>query len=132
MREREEKTRFFARQLRKRMTKAEVILWVHLRRIPDAHFRKQHPIGQYIADFACVSAKLVVEVDGATHGSEEERDYDRTRDAYMHELGWTVIRVTNTDVYCNLDGVLRRVWAGVPLPSRATRAPPPPQAGEDK
>ena len=102
------------------MTGAEVILWTRLRRHNiDAHrFRRQHPIGPFIADFACLPLKLVIEVDGATHWTEEAQAYDRRRSAWLARLGWREIRVTNFDVYRNLDRVLEHIWrtAGRHLP----------------
>ncbi len=92
------------------MTRAEIILWQHLRRLQTGHrFRRQHPVGPYFADFACFKAKLVVEVDGATHSEDHEMDHDRQRTAYLNRLGWTVIRVTNVDIYENMDGVMRHI-----------------------
>jgi very-short-patch-repair endonuclease len=97
----------FARRLRKSMTRAEVLLWSQLRRETLGHrFRKQHPIGPYVADFACVEARLVVEVDGATHGSDEEIAYDRQRTAFIETNGWRVVRVWNGDVMGDLTGVV--------------------------
>ena len=92
-------TREFARSLRRKLTRAETILWSRLRRdqIAGYRFRKQHPIGPYIADFACLIAKLVVEVDGGTHSTDRERAYDRARDAYLRERGWRVCRVSNEE-----------------------------------
>ncbi len=101
------------------MTDAELILWSRLRRKSfDGHsrFRRQHPIGPYIADFACVAAWLVIEVDGDTHGSAEEVAHDRRRDAFLKERGWRVFRVGNHDIYENLDGVLEGIWRALPLP----------------
>ena len=97
-----------ARTLRKQMTNAETILWSRLRRgaLGGHRFRKQHSIGPYIADFASVAAKLVVEVDGDSHGADDAVAYDRRRDAYMNEQGWRVLRVTNKDVFKRLDDVL--------------------------
>jgi very-short-patch-repair endonuclease len=67
------------------MTEAEVMLWSRLRlkEMHGVHFRRQHPIGPYIADFACVPAMLVVEVDGRTHATDEQHAHDVRRDAYM-------------------------------------------------
>jgi very-short-patch-repair endonuclease len=114
------------------MTKAETILWVELRRdrLHGYRFRRQHPVGPFIADFACVPAKLIVEVDGVTHWSEEAFEYDRKREAYLKALGWRVLRVQNTDVYEQLDVVIGVIAAALP-PSTASRSPSP-QAGEDK
>jgi len=95
------------------VTDAEVILWSRLRLKEQhgAHFRRQHPVGSYIADFACVSAKLIVEVDGATHSSNSEIAYDRRRDAYMTQRGWRVVRVSNYDIYKNLDNVCEMIFS---------------------
>ncbi|MBI1250033.1 MAG: DUF559 domain-containing protein [Alphaproteobacteria bacterium] len=96
----------FAKKLRRTMTRAELILWAHIRKRTLGHrFRRQHPIGPFIADFACVAAKLVVEVDGATHATDAEIAADARRTEYLQSDGWRVLRVTNTDVYENLDGV---------------------------
>jgi very-short-patch-repair endonuclease len=103
-----------ARRLRKEMTDAEKELWSTLRN--DAlglRFRKQHPIGPYIADFACYPLKIVVEVDGATHGTEEERRHDAKRDAYLTRSGWIVLRFTNEDVYKDLDSVIEAIGLAV-------------------
>ena len=106
-----------AKQLRRTMTKAEVLLWAHLRRnAMGAKFRRQHPIGPYIADFACVERMLVVEVDGATHATPEERTHDRVRTALLNAQGWRVLRVQNSDVYENLDGVWRTIEAALSHP----------------
>ena len=114
-----------ARKLRQSMTKAEVILWTHLRRraLDGARFRRQHVIGPYIADFACCQAKLVVEVDGATHSTPEELAHDARRTKYLLSQGWKVLRVTNGDIYENMDGVWRTIAAQLPPP------PPPACAG---
>jgi len=97
-----------SRSLRREMTNAEVILWMRLRDrgLHGQKFRRQHPIGPYMADFACVGIRLVVELDGATHATAEERAYDTRRDAYLRCAGWKTIRFTNEDVYKRLDDVL--------------------------
>jgi very-short-patch-repair endonuclease len=106
MRDDEGRSRRFARQLRKQLTDAETILWSRLRYVPHHKFRRQHPIGIYAAHFACVAAKLVVELDGATHGTEEEQSHDIAREAFMRERGWHTIRFPNQDIYKHLDDVL--------------------------
>jgi very-short-patch-repair endonuclease len=99
-----------ARRLRKAMTRAEIRLWKLLREEALGwKFRRQHPVGSYIADFACLPACLIVEVDGATHGSDDEVAYDRRRTAALEALGWRVVRVWNGDVLSNADGVLRLI-----------------------
>jgi very-short-patch-repair endonuclease len=70
-------------------------------------FTKQFPIGQAVADFACRSAKLVVELDGGQHDTEQEADAERTRIIEAH--GYKVIRYWNSDVMENLDGVLQDI-----------------------
>jgi very-short-patch-repair endonuclease len=120
-----------ARTLRKNMTRAEALLWSYLRRraLNGAKFRRQHPIGPYIADFACVAAKLVIEVDGYTHWSPDELAHDAQRTKFIEGEGWRVLRVTNVDVYDNLDGVWRSIANLIPPPAASRR--PPPQAGEE-
>lgn len=120
-----------ARALRQNMTKAEVILWVNLRKraMNGARFRRQHPIGPYIADFTCPAAKLIIEVDGATHSTPDELAYDARRPKYLADQGWTVIRVTNIDIYENMDGVWRTINAQLAPPPRSARHLP--TRGED-
>ena len=120
-----------ARALRQNMTKAEVILWVNLRKraLNGARFRRQHPIGPFIADFTCPAAKLIVEVDGATHATSEELAYDARRTKYLEQQGWAVIRVNNSDVYENMDGVWRTIAARLAPPPRSARDLP--AGGED-
>ncbi|MGE0828901.1 MAG: endonuclease domain-containing protein [Hyphomonadaceae bacterium] len=131
MRKDEAKSRRFAKTMRRELTRAELLLWTLLRRrqMQGAHFRRQHPIGPYIADFACVAAKLVVEVDGATHWTEAELAHDARRTKFLRAQDWQVLRVTNADVYENLDGVWETIAARLPPPRPS--AGPPPQAGEE-
>jgi very-short-patch-repair endonuclease len=99
-------TRSRARSLRRRLTNAEAILWYRLRGLPTFRFRRQHPVAPFIADFACIRAMLIVEIDGATHSTEEERAYDAQRDAYPKNRGWSVVRIPNIDVYERSDDVV--------------------------
>lgn len=89
-----------ARTLRQSMTKAETLLWNYLRRVElsRSHFRRQTPIGQFIVDFACRAAKLVVEVDGSAHDSSEARERDAQRDRWLADNGFRVLRFTNAEV----------------------------------
>jgi very-short-patch-repair endonuclease len=104
------KTLSRARKLRRTLTDAETILWSRLRRNAlGMKFRRQHPVGPYIADFACTPARLIVEVDGGTHSTDEERDYDARRDAFLRRLGRRVARVSNADVYKSLDGIMEMI-----------------------
>jgi very-short-patch-repair endonuclease len=118
MRDAERRSQAMAKRLRRQMTNAEVILWSRLRH-NAAHgqrFRRQHPVGPYIADFACVPARLIVEVDGETHSTLAELAHDRRRDAYLRTRGWRVFRITNKDVYENLDSVLEGIVRFLPPP----------------
>ena len=94
-----------ARALRSNMTDAERKLWYRLRahRFNDASFRRQVPIGPYIADFVCLQARLIVEVDGGQHGTER----DAARDAWLRNQNSRVIRFWNNDVNANFDGVMQ-------------------------
>lgn len=105
------RTRQQARELRGQLTDAETILWSRLQRkqLHGYRFQRQLPIGPFIADFACRSAKLVIELDGATHSTADERDADAQRTAYLEAQGWGVIRFWNADVYDNLNGVLNSI-----------------------
>lgn len=115
MREGERRSRPMARKLRNTMTKAETVLWTALknRAIDGWKFRRQHPIGPYIADFVCVEGKLIVEVDGATHADDREIEHDARRTKHLEREGYTVLRVTNLGVYEDLDGVVRSITAAL-------------------
>ncbi|MCB8762717.1 DUF559 domain-containing protein [Planktothrix agardhii] len=94
------------RKLRKEMTPPEQKLWDVLRgKKLEFKFRRQHPIGRYIADFYSRDAHLVVEIDGATHFEPEAIEYDRQRDSFMRSLGLDVLRFTTKEIYENLEGV---------------------------
>lgn len=97
-----------SRELRNRMTDAEIRLWSKLRmkQINSFQFYRQKPIGNYIVDFFCPRAKLVIEVDGSQHYSEAIAEADRRRDAYMEGLGLTTLRYTDTEVLTNIEGVI--------------------------
>jgi very-short-patch-repair endonuclease len=97
-----------AKQLRQTMTRAETLLWRYLKanRIDGLGFRRQVPIRNYIADFACLSAKLIVELDGESHDFEERQKADQGRDAFFVSEGFQVLRFTNEQVTSNLEGVV--------------------------
>jgi very-short-patch-repair endonuclease len=90
----------FARKLRKNETNAEHILWQGLREFKQAgfHFRRQAPIGRYVADFVSHHAKLIVELDGDQHGEDRNVTYDAERTAYLSSRGYRVIRFANWEV----------------------------------
>ncbi len=100
-----------SRELRKTMTDAELYLWskVRMKQLKDCQFYRQKVIGDYIVDFFCPKLKLVIEVDGGQHYSDDMVNADRERDEYMRSLGLNVLRFTNTDVLKNIDGVVERI-----------------------
>ena len=104
-----------ARALRRRQTPAEARLWSKLRdrRLAGLKFARQEPVGPFVADFVCREAKLVVEVDGATHSTDEEITRDRRREAYLKIRGYRVVRIYNEDVYRKLDDVLATIIAAI-------------------
>ena len=97
-----------ARRLRRSSTDVEARLWSRLRsrQLEGAKFVRQHPIGPYVADFCCRSARLVIELDGGQH-AEGARDAERTR--IIEANGYTVLRFWNNDVFDNLDGALMEI-----------------------
>jgi very-short-patch-repair endonuclease len=101
-------TRNRAKNLRANLTEPERRLWYRLRanRL-GVKFQRQVVLAPYIADFACRSQRLVIEVDGDSHGGRET--YDAARTAALEQMGYRVIRVTNADLMSNLDGVLRAI-----------------------
>ena len=104
-------TVLFARELRRTMTPAEQMLWDRLRRkaLEGFRFRRQHPIGSYIADFFCNEVGLVVEVDGEVHLSPTQIQKDRFRDIAMKQYTLEVLRFTNCEVQGNLDAVVEQI-----------------------
>jgi very-short-patch-repair endonuclease len=112
-----------ARQLRGSMSRSEVLLWVRLReRMPGKPtFRRQHPLGPYIADFYCSAAKLVVEVDGGVHNEEDRIVRDHYRDEYLRERGCQILRITAQEVLNDPDAAAAKVRAAalMPPPSRS-------------
>ncbi|MCK1357242.1 DUF559 domain-containing protein [Bradyrhizobium sp. 199] len=97
-----------ARRLRESQTSAEAKLWQALRnrRLARWKFRRQHPVDRYVVDFATLDGKLIIEVDGVTHSSPSEIERDEARTKVLESCGFFVLRVSNTDVYENLEGVL--------------------------
>lgn len=96
-----------AKQMRRKLTDAELRLWNELRahRLMGLGFRRQYPVAGYIVDFACPSKKLIVEVDGSQHGDEDAQLYDAERTARLESDGWRVLRFWNSDVLRGLDSV---------------------------
>lgn len=97
-----------ARQLRRNRTEAEACLWYALRKqLPQFKWRFQVPFHPYFADFACLKAKLIVEVDGGQH--DQRRAYDTRRSAALEARGFRILRFWNHDVLGNIDGVLETI-----------------------
>ncbi|MCB1720786.1 MAG: DUF559 domain-containing protein [Alphaproteobacteria bacterium] len=114
-----------SQQLRKNLTQAEENLWLNLNHKQlGVKFRRQHPIDNYITDFACPEKKLIIEIDGGQHS--EQGQYDQTRTAYLQSKGYRVLRFWNNEVLQNTDGVLQTIinHLGSPPPR------PSPQKGE--
>jgi len=104
-----QKTRF-ARRMRRNLTSAEKLLWWKLRRRSQGwKFLRQPPVGPFVPDFACLEVRLVIEVDGETHSTEEEIAYDKSRTRYLEQRGWRVVRFWNSEIFENLDGVINTI-----------------------
>ena len=107
-----------AKSMRSHQTEAESKLWYHLRahRFMGLKFKRQKPVGRYIADFVCWEHRLIVELDGGQHA--EEAAYDRQRDAWLRSQGYTVLRFWNHEVMGEMEGVLEQIRCAVaPEPS---------------
>lgn len=98
-------------ELRKNMTDAENKLWHYIRKeqMNGNKFRRQQPIGPYIVDFVCQPKKLVLEVDGGQHNSDECMDFDNKRTTYLNNVGYTVLRFWNNEIFDNIQGILERI-----------------------
>ncbi|SEF19912.1 Very-short-patch-repair endonuclease [Variovorax sp. NFACC28] len=123
-----ERARVRARSLRATPTDAEAMLWHHLRdrRMANQKFRRQRPIGPYFADFACLEAKLIVELDGGQHAEAVAYDENRTR--FMEAQGYRVLRFWNHEVLTQTDVVRERILQA--LQEDSPHPNPLPQAGE--
>ena len=94
-----------AKMLRKNMTKEERHLWYDFLRNHPARFSRQKVLGKYIADFYSAKANLVIELDGSGHYSEEGKQHDKERTAFLEEYGIYVMRIPNTEIHENFRGV---------------------------
>ncbi|HVA68641.1 MAG TPA: endonuclease domain-containing protein [Candidatus Binataceae bacterium] len=94
---------------------AEQKLWRHLRnsQVKGMKFRRQRPIGPYVADFVCLEARLVVEVDGGDHDTKERRRADAARSYYLERHGYRVLRFWNNEIMSNIEGALERISEGI-------------------
>ena len=112
--------RSHAKQLRRELTPEEKRFWYLLRsrRFADYKFRRQHPVGHYIVDFACCEARLAIELDGGQH--QERQGYDARRTAWLNQKGWHIIRFWNNELWQNEEAVLWQI-----LQALQTRLPSP-------
>ena len=137
-----ERVRVRARELRQSSPDAERAMWRALRdrRLGGCKFRRQHPVGRYFADFACVEALLVIELDGGQHFESDAIEADKRRTAELNRLGFRVLRFTDREALTEREAVLTRIldWLHAhhphpnPLPQagEGVNAHPLPQAGE--
>jgi very-short-patch-repair endonuclease len=117
-----------ARALRRKMTLPEVLLWKAIRggRLQSLRFRRQHPVGPYILDFYCASARVAVEVDGSGHSREQQWKHDQKRDHWLVTNNIRVVRIPAVDILN--DESLKSVLADIvraSAPSTASRSPSP-------
>lgn len=104
-----------AQKLRSDATGPEQRLWRALKAIPvyGSHFRRQVPIGPYVADFACLKARLIIELDGGQHSRDDIASKDEARTRWLEKEGYRVIRFWNAELTDNLSGVLETIYAGL-------------------
>ena len=125
-----------ARRLRREMSPAEAMLWRELRKKPGGFkFRRQFPLHPFSLDFACLDARLAIEVDGEAHDRGDQPQRDAKRDAFVSEQGFFTVRLPAVEVFRNLEGVLVAVVeecrARGPLHRPAPPDGPPPRSGEE-
>ena len=120
-----------AKQLRSNATGPEQLLWRALKSIPmyGSHFRRQVPIGPYVADFACLKARLIIELDGGHHSQDDVSARDEARTQWLESEGYRVIRFWNAELTENMPGVIDTIYAGLygSLQSEAVALPTPPR-----
>jgi very-short-patch-repair endonuclease len=104
-----------AKRLRQNATDAEMKLWRRLKRLETrgTHFRRQMPIGSFVADFACPAARLIVEIDGSQHAEAENAARDRQRTQWLDRAGYRVLRFWNNDITQNIAGVMEAIYAAL-------------------
>jgi len=108
----------WAREFRQRRTDSEALLWEELRgkKLAGTKFRRQRPLGRYIADFCCDAARLVVEIDGSVHALPDQQEYDPIRDETLAAWGYTLLRITTGEIAADLPGVLSRISTALKKP----------------
>ena len=119
-----------AKTLRKNMTKEERHLWYDFLKLLPVTVNRQKVIGDYIVDFYCAEAKIVIELDGSQHYQDNEKKKDEQRDTFLENLGYKVLRYSNLDIQRNFRGVCMDVLKHLPTSSASPCSAPSPQ-GED-
>jgi len=109
------KLKKYSQELRKNMTDAERLLWSKLRRkqLKGLQIYRQRIIGNYIVDFYCPKANLIIEIDGGQHYSVEGIKEDKIRDDYMRNQGFKVLRFSDKEVFENLNGVIEKIYEDI-------------------
>jgi len=104
-----------AREYRKNLTQAEAKLWSLLRdrRLIKRKFRRQHPIGPWVADFACPAIRLAIEVDGVSHDAPDQQAWDEMKTEYLRTSGWRVLRIKNADIFQAFGEVETQIIAAI-------------------
>ena len=104
-----------ARENRKAPTRAEEKLWSLLRdrRLIKRKFRREHPIGPWVADFACPAIRLAIEVDGPSHETPDQQAWDEMKTEYLRTSGWRVLRVTNAEIHETFGDVEARIISAI-------------------
>ena len=122
-----------ARKLRTEMSLPEVLLWRILRRKPmGIKFRRQHPVGEYVADFYCAQARTIIEIDGLAHAMGDRPERDRRRDAWLHSEGFKIVRIPASEVLADVSRAAEMLvgsCASSPPPSAAEAAATSPNGG---
>lgn len=103
--------KIYAQNLRNNSTKAEILLWLKLKnkQLLGYQFYRQKPIGNYIVDFYCPKAHLIIELDGSQHYNQEGISKDGQRDKYLNDLGFIVLRFSDREVFTNINGILLKI-----------------------
>ncbi|HEY1606189.1 MAG TPA: DUF559 domain-containing protein [Allosphingosinicella sp.] len=124
-----------ARELRKKLSPPEALLWSVLRKRPSGFkFRRQCPQGIYSLDFACLESRLAIEVDGEAHDRGDRPQRDEDRDRIIEDIGFVTMRIPAAEVFGNLEGVVAGIVEACrvrPLHHDALRRGPPPRSGEE-
>ena len=110
--------------LRKNMTKEERHLWYDFLKGLSVTVNRQKTIGNYIVDFYCASAKIVIELDGSQHFDEKGKNEDKVRDEYLRGLGLTILRYSNLEIHHNFKGVCEDIWSHIFTSPPPTAEPP--------